>query len=178
MRIWFQSTRPTWGATRGWCRADRQFPVSIHAPHVGRDQHRQSVSSNSCRFNPRAPRGARRSASRRTRGAQCRFNPRAPRGARREHIVTTQWEALFQSTRPTWGATDEFGLDIAVSGVSIHAPHVGRDRGLFQVSPTRDVSIHAPHVGRDVTYRNLTQENDVSIHAPHVGRDFPSAPSA
>ena len=80
-------------------------------------------------------------------------------------------------------------------GVSIHAPHAGRDamgfdgkgygitfqstrpmRGATSTSKVNGydyvVSIHAPHAGRD---RRLHRATDgtllVSIHAPHAGRD-------
>ena len=35
--------------------------------------------------------------------------------------------ALFQSTRPVWGATVTFCLEVVPDDVSIHAPRVGRD---------------------------------------------------
>ena len=55
----------------------------------------------------------------------------------------------FQSTRPMRGATSSRSNVCNCTGVSIHAPHAGRDGG----EPCRrldlDVSIHAPHAGRD-----------------------------
>ena len=53
--LWFQSTRPVWGATRE--KEIQQFKsrVSIHASRVGRDSHGQSVIS-SCRVSIHAPR--------------------------------------------------------------------------------------------------------------------------
>ena len=103
--------------------------------------------------------------------------------------------ALFQSTRPMRGATDEVlnVLDAAV--ISIHAPHAGRD--LRYTGTCRDglnISIHAPHAGRDRgaprwlpvmdsfqstrPMRGATAEivfaehhRRISIHAPHAGRD-------
>src|ERR1035437_1176823 len=47
--------------------------------------------------------------------------------------ATNQWVSIlprldvFQSTRPTWGATMTNQLNAGVDEVSIHAPHVGRD---------------------------------------------------
>ena len=80
----FQSTRPVWGATRAFPRADQRRFISIHTPRVGRD--RACGHSRSCArdFNPRAPRGARRN--------------------KRRHLAVFR---KFQSTRPAWGATTE-----------------------------------------------------------------------
>ena len=81
-------------------------------------------------FNPRAPRGARRSPAsctplrradfnpRAPRGARlhrlliCKvllkhFNPRAPRGARQKLVRHRRLNSKFQSTRPARGATDD-----------------------------------------------------------------------
>ena len=100
----FQSTRPAWGATDDLRRAMGFLWISIHAPRVGRDVHISAMSLGTLDFNPRAPRGARRSttfsstrlerisihAPRVGRDADVLwflqdaedFNPRAPRGAR------------------------------------------------------------------------------------------------
>ena len=101
----FQSTRPARGATRGRCPQHRLGLVSIHAPRAGRDSSPHLPYRPFGRFNPRAPRGARRGAARDDdpgedvsihapragrdgrrlliESRQGRFNPRAPRGARR-----------------------------------------------------------------------------------------------
>ena len=57
----FQSTRPMRGATRCSPRRPYKFPISIHAPHAGRDAVLLSHPPGSPDFNPRAPCGARRS---------------------------------------------------------------------------------------------------------------------
>ena len=57
-------------------------------------------------------------------------------------------------------------------GVSIHAPHAGRD--VASSSPFlcfSFVSIHAPHAGRDHVAIGGVVAGKVSIHAPHAGRD-------
>ena len=99
----FQSTRPAWGATDVTRAMAAVANVSIHAPRVGRDMFSVS-SAPPRRFNPRAPRGARRPeriislavivsihaprvgrdrfAAAQLTPRHC-FNPRAPRGARR-----------------------------------------------------------------------------------------------
>ena len=105
--VGFQSTRPTRGATRKSVDGFAKVKVSIHAPHAGRDSHVFS-----------AP------------GARRRFNPRAPRGARPSLVVKASRASMFQSTRPTRGATDNIEEVVKKPGVSIHAPHAGRDRVL------------------------------------------------
>ena len=85
-------------------------------------------------FNPRAPCGARR-PRRPTRPPKWHFNPRAPYGARR-------LERCGQAARP---------------GISIHAPHTGRDHiAVSAGGALHRISIHAPHTGRDA--KKLRQE--------------------
>ena len=78
--------------------------ISIHAPHMGRDG-RPDI--NGC-----------------FRG---NFNPRAPYGARLKDIAKELLKDKFQSTRPIWGATIIYQAIQAGTGISIHAPHMGRD---------------------------------------------------
>ena len=56
--------------------------VSIHAPRAGRDTTWRRSRTSGSRFNPRAPRGARRWQASLIH-LHAGFNPRAPRGARR-----------------------------------------------------------------------------------------------
>ena len=102
--------------------------------------------------------------------------------------------AKFQSTRPIRGATFWKNSFFTVTGISIHAPHTGRDFDVTTASPTQnnfnprapygarrvkeeeifliiDISIHAPHTGRDAEVEKLRAELKISIHAPHTGRD-------
>ena len=78
----FQSTRPMRGATAFLGICARRVGVSIHAPHAGRDVYVPFFPPKICRFNPRAPCGARLSGSTSSLVAQ-----------------------TFQSTRPMRGAT-------------------------------------------------------------------------
>ena len=64
---------------------------------------------------------------------------------------TRQDVILFQSTRPVWGATDNFRKFVLQCVVSIHAPRVGRDGKCGRVCLHQNVSIHAPRVGRDAS---------------------------
>ena len=73
------------------------------------------------------------------------------------------------------GATDCQGQRLFCHGVSIHAPHAGRDHLRVEAYTGTIVSIHAPHAGRDIFFRPLSPSiHAVSIHAPHAGRDADS----
>jgi len=147
------------------------FVVSIHAPRAGRDPMCLAIRTKRDRFNPRAPRGARRRAD-------------APDDGKPQ----------FQSTRPARGATAIAADTLAALDVSIHAPRAGRDRSTIRMSKTakrfnpraprgarhgivcafaflRLVSIHAPRAGRDLVSHTLGLVQQVSIHAPRAGRD-------
>ena len=122
------------------------------------------------------------------------FNPRAPRGARRPVTYSTLSNQVFQSTRPTRGATlAEWGN--AESGrVSIHAPHAGRDPGQRAIRGRGErfnpraprgarppkAKLAWPHLwfqstrptrGATCCYSSRAGRRQVSIHAPHAGRD-------
>ena len=124
----FQSTRPIRGATRRGRRGRRQGPISIHAPHTGRDgvalgQNLELVLFQSTRpIRGATPKVAAKVArfcafqsTRPIRGATClgngrihrqvNFNPRAPYGARQQRKRREKALQKFQSTRPIRGAT-------------------------------------------------------------------------
>ena len=103
----FQSTRPMRGATDDTPPRQQRRAVSIHAPHAGRDDRTGILRQSSARFNPRAPCGARPHRSSDSRGRM-----------------------RFQSTRPMRGATCSRYCCAQERGVSIHAPHAGRDYAL------------------------------------------------
>ena len=119
----FQSTRPTWGATMSGASDDRRAVVSIHAPHVGRDPAPARASVPSRRFNPRAPRGARRSAHGHGR-RRVDVSIHAPHVGRDRGVVYFHTKGL----------------------VSIHAPHVGRDH--FTTCPKRPKQCFNPRAPR------------------------------
>ena len=104
---------------------------------------------------------------------------------------------LFQSTRPMRGATILAYNKSIKRGISIHAPHAGRDTkssavyyGADHFNPRapcgarlglevgqlalRQISIHAPHAGRDFGNEVMLPAGFISIHAPHAGRDSKS----
>ena len=79
--------------------------------------------------------------------------------------------ALFQSTRPVWGATLRVFPYFFIIIISIHAPRVGRDKMFLHSAPCETISIHAPRVGRDLLPWYIMWVENISIHAPRVGRD-------
>ena len=101
----FQSTRPIRGATESGTLSLSLANISIHAPHTGRDRSRPASVLDPPTFQSTRP----------IRGATfysifslhycIHFNPRAPYGA-----------------RPDSGSRIHF-----CGGISIHAPHTGRD---------------------------------------------------
>ena len=103
-------------------------------------------------------------------------------------------EKPFQSTHPMRGATSNTPRPPIDHGISIHAPHAGRDQlffptllllSLFQSTrPVRGatleqaglecvlgISIHAPRAGRDSPWGWDRPCQRISIHAPRAGRD-------
>ncbi len=167
----FQSTRPSWGATRKGWRIGKRNPISIHAPLVGRDKpspHKRRTSRN--------------------------FNPRAPRGARHVAALYPGVRAIFQSTRPSWGATRFAGALYAPRDISIHAPLVGRDTAICgNKNVTGKFQSTRPSWGATLATWRLVGKSEfqstrpswgatnavpknalnlgISIHAPLVGRD-------
>ena len=83
----FQSTRPVWGATFDNLLDATGYPISIHAPRVGRDKRNDKQRHHCKNFNPRAPCGARRRLRAVHAGPHTHFNPRAPCGARHCWLV-------------------------------------------------------------------------------------------
>ena len=125
--------------------------ISIHAPHAGRDWVNPETMEESMVFQSTRP----------MRGATS--------------WLAEPWEdtKLFQSTRPMRGATSQENHDGNHSGISIHAPHAGRDLDVTASKPKhQDFNPRAPCGARpadiDVTEGGL----DISIHAPHAGRDY------
>ena len=170
----FQSTRPIRGATQEPC--------------AGKCRH--------CDFNPRAPYGARRTTTCSKTRPPAFQSTRPIRGATASLHASANAMSVFQSTRPIRGATAMCRLLHKSSGISIHAPHTGRDFVIdIPAAALLKISIHAPHTGRDIpapasnfcfTYFNprapygarrrdrqdLRGHAQISIHAPHTGRDF------
>ena len=96
---------PREGRDPGWHEHRLHYHgISIHAPREGRDLSCRLPPPSRGHFNPRAPRGARRTILR-VCSSSPYFNPRAPRGARLLILFVHR----------------------AVRQISIHAPREGRD---------------------------------------------------
>ena len=82
----------------------------------------------------------------------------------------------FQSTRPVWGATQAHGIRSCAPGYfNPRAPCGARRRVVAVQLPVAGISIHAPHAGRDGKADADDVGGGISIHAPHAGRDFSPA---
>ncbi len=102
---------------------------------------------------------------------------------------------LFQSTRPTRGATTvrsmsnggperfnpraprgarlaQGGIVTGFGNVSIHAPHAGRDLLRRHFVPTHAFQSTRPTRGATPLRNAFRSGRSVSIHAPHAGRDL------
>ena len=122
------------------------------------------------------------------------FNPRAPCGARPFARAMLLRGYRFQSTRPMRGATMRRSSKHEIQGVSIHAPHAGRDslRRWMRLSAKRfnprapcgarlrfflptpapmQFQSTRPVWGATGCQREFDVRVTVSIHAPRVGRD-------
>ena len=128
----FQSTPPARAAT--WGR--RRAPPPPHPRS----------------FNPRRPRGRRRTTCSRGR-SRSRFNPRRPRGRRRTPSATIHMREEFQSTPPARAATtdDRFKLSETLCFNPRRPRGRRRDRRPAILLRRRNVSIHAARAGGDVS---------------------------
>ena len=123
----FQSTRPTRGATCPTVAAVAVNVVSIHAPHEGRD-HKHNHGSHSKCVSIHAPHEGRDTVQMLLGHESVRFNPRAPRGARRGHHALHRRGNLVSIHAPHEGRDLRLAHQRRGQTVSIHAPHEGRDR--------------------------------------------------
>ena len=100
----FQSTRPSRGATASALKPSTVLCISIHTPLAGRDD--KDIPKWVWLKD---------------------FNPHAPRGARRYLQASLISKCLFQSTRPSRGATRGQQICAQLIVISIHTPLAGRD---------------------------------------------------
>ncbi len=174
--------------------------ISIHAPRVGSDGAWASNCLGGKYFNPRSPCGERRTGGRACFSLLKHFNPRSPCGERPYVVLFTivipsdfnprspcgerlrplpggvPWE-LFQSTLPVWGATSCTCQAVQhQQEISIHAPRVGSDVGLFNmVGRASQFQSTLPVWGATIICTILYSLIIISIHAPRVGSDFTTA---
>ena len=100
----FQSTHPLRGATNFAPNVNARVIISIHAPLAGCDRTSAVFFHRPAHFNPRTPCGVRPSA-----------------------MSSPLVYAVFQSTHPLRGATDDFITSDFINIISIHAPLAGCD---------------------------------------------------
>ena len=211
----FQSTLPAWGATAAVAAVFELAVISIHAPRVGSDLEVVAVCVDLF-ISIHAPRVGSDSLSRRSHRVRSNFNPRSPRGERRSTSVILASPPAFQSTLPAWGATTtgdrrtrrkgDFNprsprgerlqsaflfrrryyfnprsprgerlspppLPSRLSNFNPRSPR-GERRPSRLLSSARRISIHAPRVGSDPSGLRMVMMRTISIHAPRVGSDL------
>ena len=123
------------------------------------------------------------------------FNPRPPRGGRRSRILGDAAQPWISIHAPREGGDDDLDDSPGGTCISIHAPREGGDAQMVQLSgrdrpfqstpPARGatpifslhyciriISIHAPREGGDGIYDLLKNALAISIHAPREGGDI------
>ena len=93
-------------------------------------------------------------------------------GATQIRLLWPPLRCQFQSTHPGWGATYDSMCRLAGADVSIHAPRVGCDLDIHELTK-KEIKFQSTHPGWGAT--NTVDEQAraaiVSIHAPRVGCD-------
>ena len=79
--------------------------ISIHVPREGHDILEYAAQLHDDQFQSTCPARGTTAAAPECRRDSCDFNPRAPRGARRREVVSPYSPAAFQSTCPARGTT-------------------------------------------------------------------------
>ena len=100
--------------------------ISIHAPREGSDRRKAGV-----------------------RGAGAYFNPRSPRGERRSSHTGCMSGRPISIHAPREGSDASPGERSEIQSISIHAPREGSDTKKRTKKPLRKISIHAPREGSD-----------------------------
>ena len=97
---------------------------------------------------------------------------RPSRGATWLWTITAGRWLRFQSTRPSRGATVFHQKNYQQQGISIHAPLAGRDRAMICARLISKL-FQSTRPSRGATSRKfvLVLPLDISIHAPLAGRD-------
>ena len=169
----FQSTPPARGATVCVIRVPPQTQISIHAPREGGDSAAGWWQDGPQTFQSTPPaRGA--TCTWRTAPAdRPYFNPRPPRGGRRTKVTGYNVFTTISIHAPREGGDRLQCFFRLLAGISIHAPREGGDVQCIQpLSALLKISIHAPREGGDLLQR-LSARNCqiISIHAPREGGD-------
>ena len=170
----FQSTLPSRGATV-LLRPGLSNRHAYFNPRSPRGERRSTLMAgwaHSSNFNPRSPRGERRSQQ--AHHPHCtHFNPRSPRG---ERLLAVLFEAAFliiSIHAPLAGSDlEDIMHHLSIDLISIHAPLAGSDSLHYsQRGPHLPISIHAPLAGSDRLGATCIGNGGISIHAPLAGSD-------
>ena len=168
----FQSTRPARGATTMTRNGAAATWFQSTRPARGATAARAASRATARRFNPRAPRGARRAPGLRHFKWAWRFNPRAPRGARPCVDPFAQLVLRFQSTRPARGATCGYdGVAFCIESFNPRAPRGARRDSLSALRDHQPFQSTRPARGATEPQDLGHPQRAVSIHAPRAGRD-------
>ena len=168
--------------------------ISIHAPRIGSDCPVLVARYQVTDFNPRSPWGG---------ATEPQFiidsyigifqSTLSVGGERPKKIHNRGDDSGFQSTLPTWGATDIGKRADTVRNISIHAPHMGSDiiklmvfqKPIFQstlpawgatlqweyLRELMDFNPRSPQGERPCS-GNIFESLWISIHAPRMGSDL------
>ena len=101
--------------------------VSIHAARAGGDRRRSRPLRSRSRVSIHAARAGGDSTKASAQPRASSFNPRRPRGRRRSPEVNSRQRVWFQSTPPARAATPANAQQTSPGGVSIHAARAGGD---------------------------------------------------
>ena len=169
----FQSTHPSWGATvrlkilpfrlnhfnprthrgvrhRKMTETQAKMMISIHAPIVGCDRLLYGIGCQAHYFNPRTHRGVRHVIHLR-RHFNSDISIHAPIvGCDLLAQLSRTAQALFQSTHPSWGATQQAQKQEAQEQFQSTHPSWGATTASAEARSARAISIHAPIVGCDL----------------------------
>ena len=105
LHMQFQSTHPSWGATDVFILFILGHVISIHAPIVGCDLFFKVIFTPKHRFQSTHPSWGATSSKYHSGDILKDFNPRTHRGVRLPWTKNQGGKERFQSTHPSWGAT-------------------------------------------------------------------------
>ena len=122
--------------------------ISIHSPDKGRDRLGKDLEEYNI-ISIHSPDKGRDSDQKQKTLLLCNFNPLSRQGERPTDLSYEECVALFQSTLPTRGETNNLHPQACPLDISIHSPDKGRDVVESDYVKLVDISIHSPDKGRD-----------------------------
>ena len=122
----FQSTLPGWGATYGHPHGDAHQIISIHAPRMGSDHHRNIGRFALRQFQSTLPGWGATGTQGPAIARHHDFNPRSPDGERPGDHSDRSGDAISIHA-PRMGSDLRRVLSCRFCGISIHAPRMGSD---------------------------------------------------